>query len=81
MLTQVNLSDMLDAERNGQRVKVFDTEKELVDYTKKNHRYFPKEDAYAGGLLKYLLREIDNKYDGNRRPHEKKRRGRGQRRR
>lgn len=75
MLTHVNLCDMLDAERNGHRVVTFATEEELVDYTRENHRYFPKEDAYAGGLLKYLLREIDNKYHGNRRPGGKKRFG------
>jgi len=31
-----------------------------------NKRYFPKEEAYAGGLLKYLLREIYNEYNGKR---------------
>jgi hypothetical protein len=53
---------MLDAERSGRQVEVFATEEELVEYTRETRRYFPKEDAYAGGLLKYLLREIDNKY-------------------
>jgi len=69
MLTHVNLCDMLDAERSGRQVEVFATEEELVKYTREKHRYFPKEDAYAGGLLKNLLREIDNKYLGMRRPH------------
>jgi hypothetical protein len=73
MLIHVNLCDMLDAERNGRQVEVFATKEELVKYTRDKHRYFPKEDAYAGGLLKYLLREIDNKYQGTRRPHGRKR--------
>jgi hypothetical protein len=68
MLTRVNLCDMLDAKRSGRQVEVFATEEELVKYTREKHRCFPKEDAYAGGLLKYLSREIDNKYHGTRRP-------------
>ena len=73
MLTHVNLCDMLDAERSGRQVEVFATEEELVKYTREKHRYFPKENAYAGGLLKYLLREIDNKYQGTRRPYGRRR--------
>ena len=35
-------------------------------YTKKTGRVFPREEAYAGGLLKYLLREISGTYHGKR---------------
>ena len=64
--THLNLSDLLDSVRTGSPVKIFATHADLVDYTRNQGRYFPKEDAYAGGLLKYLLREIDNTYHGRR---------------
>jgi hypothetical protein len=67
MLTHVNLCHMLDAERSGYQAEIFATEEDLVKYTRENHRCFPKEEAYAGGLLKYLLREINKKYNGTRR--------------
>ena len=62
----VNLSDLLDTTRQGTRVHVFASEEELRVYTKKTGRIFPKEEAYAGGLLKYLLREIFGTYHGKR---------------
>lgn len=62
----VNLSDLLDTTRQGTRVHVFVSEEELRVYTKKTGRIFPKEEAYAGGLLKYLLREIFGTYHGKR---------------
>jgi hypothetical protein len=58
--THVNLSDLLDSVRTGSPVKIFATHSDLANYTRSQGRYFPKEDAYAGGLLKYLLREIEN---------------------
>ena len=64
--THVNLSDLLDSVRTGSPVRIFATHAELVNYTRSQGRYFPKEDAYAGGLLKYLLREIENTYHGRR---------------
>ncbi|KAK0260728.1 hypothetical protein LTR91_025554 [Friedmanniomyces endolithicus] len=64
--THVNLSDMLDSKRSGGSVKTFQTRNELIDYTVQEGRYFPKADAYAGGLLRYLLREIHNEYHGSR---------------
>lgn len=64
--THVNLSDLLDSVRTGSPVRIFATHAELVNYTRSQGRYFPKEDAYAGGLLKYLLREINNTYHGRR---------------
>lgn len=56
--THVNLSDLLDTTRQSTRVHVFASEEELREYTQRTRRLFPKEDAYAGGLLKYLLRQI-----------------------
>lgn len=64
--THVNLSDLLDTTRQGTRVHVFASEEELRVYTKRTGRIFPKEEAYAGGLLKYLLREIFGTYHGKR---------------
>jgi hypothetical protein len=64
--THVSLSDLLGSVRSGSPVKIFATHADLANYTRSQRRYFPKEDAYAGGLLKYLLREIDNTYHGRR---------------
>ena len=64
--THINLSDLLDTTRQGTRVHVFASEEELREYTRETGRIFPKEDAYAGGLLKYLLREIFGTYHGQR---------------
>ena len=41
-----------------QNVRLFATEKKLSEYTLENCKFFPKENAHAGGLLKYLLRHI-----------------------
>ena len=62
----VNLSDLLNGVRTGSPVKIFATHADLANYTRSQGRYFPKEDAYAGGLLKYLLWEIDDTYHGRR---------------
>ena len=64
--THVNLSDLLDTTRQGTRVHVFPSEEDLRVYTQRTGRTFPKEEAYAGGLLKYLLREIYGTYHGRR---------------
>lgn len=54
----MNLVDLVDTPRTGVSVKVFPNLKKLQDYTIENEKFFPKEDAYAGGLLRFLLREI-----------------------
>ncbi|KAH0558380.1 hypothetical protein GP486_004958 [Trichoglossum hirsutum] len=64
--THVNLMDMFSETRAGRKVRIFPTKEELSRYTIENFKYFPKEEAYEGGLLKYLLREIFNKYQGTR---------------
>ena len=64
--THVNLSDLLDTTLQGTRVHVFASEEQLREYTVETGRIFPKEDAYAGGLLKYLLRQIFGTYHGQR---------------
>ncbi|THH32809.1 hypothetical protein EUX98_g1420 [Antrodiella citrinella] len=39
-------------------VRIFQSERELSEYTQMTKKFFPKEDAYEGGLLRYLLRHI-----------------------
>ncbi|EOA85862.1 uncharacterized protein SETTUDRAFT_111081 [Exserohilum turcica Et28A] len=52
----VNLVDLVDTSRDG--VELFASLEELSEYTIESGKYFPKESAYAGGVLKFLLREI-----------------------
>ena len=39
-------------------MRIFNTEKELSEYTKETGKYFPKEDAKDGGVLRALRRHI-----------------------
>jgi hypothetical protein len=57
--THVNLVD-LTTRRTNDPVKLFETERELSDYTRATKKYFPRDDIQAGGLLKFLLRHINN---------------------
>ena len=75
---QVNLVDLVDTWRTGKTVKIFDSLEKLRGYTIKTGRYFPKESAYAGGVLRFLLREITGTYEGYR---GGRRKGKGRRRR
>ncbi|KAF2713282.1 hypothetical protein K504DRAFT_423776 [Pleomassaria siparia CBS 279.74] len=52
----VNLVDLVDT--SGRDVELFSSLGELRKYTIENGKFFPKESAYAGGVLKSLLREI-----------------------
>jgi hypothetical protein len=52
----VNLVDLIDS--SVHEVELFSTLDELRDYTIETGKFFPKESAYAGGVLKFLLREI-----------------------
>lgn len=67
LATHVNLCDLLDStgREGGGRVRVFGSVKELREYTLNTRKIFPKEEAYAGGLLKFLLREITGEYHGH----------------
>ncbi|KAF7424607.1 hypothetical protein PC9H_009915 [Pleurotus ostreatus] len=67
----INLVDLTENPRG--RVRIFDSLKALSTYTKRTEKYFPKKNAYAGGLLKYLLREIHSKYAGHRKPGDRRR--------
>ncbi|KAK7686087.1 hypothetical protein QCA50_010899 [Cerrena zonata] len=54
----VNLVDLLDYHRSGIPVPIFSTVEELRNYTKRSHKIFPRQQAKAGGVLKFLLRRI-----------------------
>ncbi|EKM75956.1 hypothetical protein AGABI1DRAFT_45540 [Agaricus bisporus var. burnettii JB137-S8] len=55
----VNLVDLVDAREDPSRlVKQFNSEMELSKYTKNEGKFFPRETAKAGGVLKFLLRKI-----------------------
>ncbi|KAG9090987.1 hypothetical protein FS749_000156 [Ceratobasidium sp. UAMH 11750] len=69
--TYVNIVDLVDVPVTQIPVEHFGGEQELSDYTKRTGKYFPKENAYAGGLLRFLLRQIDE--PGSGRAHSKKR--------
>lgn len=74
--THVNLCDLLDTTRQRSKVQVFASEDDLREYTLRTGRFFPREEAYAGGLLKFLLREITGTYHGNRRVRRDRKKGR-----
>ncbi|KAG2338289.1 hypothetical protein BDR05DRAFT_893921 [Suillus weaverae] len=75
--THVNLVDLVDSARTGTPVKLFASLRELTAYTlRRPKKFFPKENAYQGGLLKELLREIINPYFGKRRNGSAKRKER-----
>ncbi|KAK2459465.1 hypothetical protein APHAL10511_008525 [Amanita phalloides] len=57
-LTHVNLVDFIDIRLTGKPIKIFETEKELREYTKDEGKYYPKESAKESGVLRYLLRKI-----------------------
>jgi hypothetical protein len=60
--------DLLNAHHSGAgsgTVKKFRSVRELRYYTLNNNgKVFPKEQAYEGGILKWLLREISGVYEG-----------------
>jgi len=72
----VNIVDLIETKRTGDEVQTFNSLDELAEYTKRTKRFFPKENAYQGGLLKELLREIINPYLGRRRNGSEKRKRR-----
>jgi hypothetical protein len=67
LATHVNLCDLMAAANQGQRIRVFGRVEDLREYTLAQGKVFPKENAYSGGLLKFLLREIIGEYHGRHR--------------
>jgi len=58
--THVNIVDLVDTPNTGNPVVVFKSEQDLSEYTKATGKYFPRDNAYAGGVLRFLLRHIEN---------------------
>jgi len=58
--THVNIVDLIHTKVTGKPVTIFVSEAELSKYTKAKGKFFPRDNAYAGGLLRYLLRRIMN---------------------
>ncbi|CAE7209722.1 unnamed protein product [Rhizoctonia solani] len=54
----VNIVDLTETPYSGEPVEDFGSEVALSAYTKRTGKYFPKDNANAGNLLKYLLRQI-----------------------
>ncbi|CUA70002.1 hypothetical protein RSOLAG22IIIB_14184 [Rhizoctonia solani] len=54
----VNLVDLIETPYTGKPVKHFKSEAKLSECTKKEEKYFPRDNVNAGDLLKYLLRQI-----------------------
>jgi hypothetical protein len=52
----VNLVDLIEGAKKA--VQIFETETELSQYTRKEKKFFPKEDAVDGGVLRALRRHI-----------------------
>lgn len=80
----VNLVDLVEVGFVSDRansLKIFETEAALAEYTIRTQQYFPKEDAKAGGLLKFLLRQILDPSKRGPRGHGATRGRRGQNRR
>ncbi|KAI0064499.1 hypothetical protein BV25DRAFT_1822857 [Artomyces pyxidatus] len=61
--THVNLIDLVVEPEEG--VVLFDSEKALSEYTIKTGKFFPRDNAYAGGVLRFLLRHIMNPSDSS----------------
>jgi hypothetical protein len=64
MNPHINIVDLHECGRMGQRAQTFKEEKDLVEYTQQLRKYYPLEVAYADPLLTYLLRQIDGNYLG-----------------
>ncbi|KAF8546908.1 hypothetical protein OG21DRAFT_1425900, partial [Imleria badia] len=62
--TFVNLVDLVDTKTTGVEVTKFDSELALSAYTKSTGKFFPSDEAKAGGVLRYLLRQILHPRDG-----------------
>jgi len=56
--THVNIVDLIDKPRTRKPIHKFASEVELSEYTIQSRKFFPRESAYAGGLLRFLLRHI-----------------------
>ncbi|KAJ3773145.1 hypothetical protein FB446DRAFT_642217 [Lentinula raphanica] len=67
-MIHVNICDLVDF-RNDRPAQLFDSESLLAAYSRRTGKIYPKDNAYAGGLLRFLLRQISGPgaYHGRRR--------------
>jgi hypothetical protein len=65
MNTHVNIVDLIDTQKTGEPVHVFESELALSRYTRAKGKIFPLHDALSGGLLRFLLRRIFNPPKGH----------------
>ncbi|CAL1699402.1 unnamed protein product [Somion occarium] len=56
----VNIVDLLEARRRGQEIRKFPSLAALRKYTKEEGKFFPREDAKAGGVLVGLLQHMSD---------------------
>ncbi|KIK64219.1 hypothetical protein GYMLUDRAFT_71635 [Collybiopsis luxurians FD-317 M1] len=64
----VNICDLVDYSLHGGSLPGhFNTQEDLAQYSRSSGKIYPRENAYAGGLLKFLLREIYGTYHGRHR--------------
>lgn len=56
----VNIVDLIDTPVTQGPIVHFKSEEALSEYTKSKGKYFPAHSVHAGGLLKFLLRKIDD---------------------
>ncbi|KAJ3730639.1 hypothetical protein C8R42DRAFT_568844 [Lentinula raphanica] len=61
----VNICDLVDHFEDS-KPRQFPSAAILAEYSRTSEKIFPRENAYAGGLLKYLLREFFSRYKGRR---------------
>ncbi|KAF8470433.1 hypothetical protein DFH94DRAFT_771202 [Russula ochroleuca] len=59
----VNLVDLVEGSRED--IQIFKSEKKLSEYTRRTEKFFPKEDAADGGVLRALRRHILAPRDGH----------------
>ncbi|CAE6455259.1 unnamed protein product [Rhizoctonia solani] len=64
--TYVNIVDLVDTKNTGKPVQHFDSERDLANYTKRNGKFFPRDNVHSGRLLKFLLRRIHSPTDATR---------------
>ncbi|KAK0438341.1 uncharacterized protein EV420DRAFT_1280067, partial [Desarmillaria tabescens] len=56
----VNICDLVDYPATRVRPRLFSSEIQLAAYSRSNGKIYPKDNAKAGGLLKFLLRKISH---------------------
>ncbi|KAJ3864694.1 hypothetical protein EV359DRAFT_40457 [Lentinula novae-zelandiae] len=74
----VNICDLVDYSLGEQNVppELHVSQEALAGYSRREGKIYPRENAYAEGLLRFLLREITGTYQGRRGKDGQRRGGR-----